>query len=361
MLVRAYHIGRVMLQARGLSFGGVLLIEDLPDAPGGGVGVGDEGVVLVVAVGQAGVEEEAGVFGVLLEKASLVGLRRHIPCNIPSEAGNMSGYCLRCLQNGGTVALGHLSQKITRASLGLFPGKKGLPPPPAPNDDLDALWSHLSSLPAEQQGIEMEYTLERYLRTLLPDTLVALDGMDQVCLRQMGEALLRVYADFPDALRFLKLIGASDTYEARFVSSTPLPGQVYAQYVPDERALLLNHWWFSHSARFLQQLALEERQGFHPAGCASIRAAVIHELGHLLWQWLRRRHRTRKALKHWIGQPVAHEGVSRYGVASHEERWAEGFAAFYEGSPPSQEHPYVQAQRAFLRHFAHLPASAPGD
>ena len=170
-------------------------------------------------------------------------------------------------------------------------------------------------------------------------------------IRLLGEALFRLYQDFPQPIGQLKLIAAGGTFEARFVSDQPLPFQVYARYCPSEQAFLLNPYWFGNTPRFHTRLAKEEELGFRPKGCVQANSVVAHELGHIIWTWLLNQRNTRSQLKRWLAAHPPNRSLSLYGEFSTEEMWAEGVAAQYYGTSQAKQHPYVQAQWQFLEAF----------
>ena len=120
--------------------------------------------------------------------------------------------------------------------------------------------------------------------------------------------------------------------------------------------MLLNANLYENTNELLLKIAHAGTDGFHPSGSNTPAFPVIHEMGHLVNDWLTGR--TRVAIRDdgklrpisvitnkWIREHVGNMELSRYSLVDHSEAWAEGFASLYLNKNLT---PYAQELKKFL-------------
>lgn len=168
------------------------------------------------------------------------------------------------------------------------------------------------------------------------------------------EYIEHVAKDFPLPFRLLCYVGVST--DQHFFGANG-GGQPWASVIRNGERLLLNAKWYQNTNKMLTNISHNEIAGFHPDGTDSVAFPVVHELGHLVNDWLDRQKNIAirydgevKSLSAitsaWVRKHAGSKTLSEYSLANHREALAEGFTSLYY-SPELT--PYAQELQKFLR------------
>lgn len=175
--------------------------------------------------------------------------------------------------------------------------------------------------------------------------------MDTRVVDAVTEQFSRVALDFPYAVRLLRYVGIS--HNPKFFKDVR-GGQPWAATVMDGKGLLLNSRWYENDKKMRNDLRRTQSDGFHPDGSDTLGFPIAHEMGHLVYDWIKTLRRIglqggakpiSQLTREWIHDHAGGEELSRYSLVNHQEAWAEGFASLYLGAPLT---PYAQELKKFL-------------
>lgn len=108
--------------------------------------------------------------------------------------------------------------------------------------------------------------------------------MDTRVVDAVTEQFSRVALDFPYAVRLLRYVGIS--HNPKFFKDVR-GGQPWAATVMDGKGLLLNSRWYENDKKMRNDLRRTQSDGFHPDGSDTLGFPIAHEMGHLVYDWIK--------------------------------------------------------------------------